>query len=361
MTPEEEESGKASYFDGYADRRQAVELRFGPALEIVARGELLAVWPYAEVRRLPPPGGAMRLKALGAPKGAWLEIDDPGVQAEIARRCPMLAGERPAANPEGRKRLLYGAVAAVLFGAFLYGGAPRMAGLVAPVIPVEWEKKLGDAADKEARKKFPGKSCAAPAGAAALEKVSQRLQAAAHLRLPATIETVQSETANAFALPGGKVYLLSGLLDQAQSQDEAIGVLAHELGHLEHRDHLRGMIATGGTALLVGLVFGDVTGGGAMVAIGNTLLGAAHSRENEAEADAFAAQTLATLGRPSKPLGDLLMRISEGEDATDPLAILHDHPLSKDRLASLAAADRGAIAPPVLSDEEWRALKAICN
>ncbi len=44
---------------------------------------------------------------------------------------------------------------------------------------------------------------------------------------------------NAFALPGGKVYLLNGLLNLARSPDEIAGVLAHELGHVQHRDGMR--------------------------------------------------------------------------------------------------------------------------
>ncbi len=354
------ENGVGRFFDGRVERR-AVGVVFGPALEITsADGALLDVWPYAEIRRLPAPGTAMRLRSLGAPK-AMLEIDDAQTQAEVRRHCHLLAGETVAPNTEGRRRLGYGLLAAVMFGAFLWGGVPRMAGIIAPVIPLEWEKRLGESADGQVRKTFPGKSCAAPKGLEALAKISQRLQEAAHLRLPATLETIDSKIPNAFALPGGKVYLLAGLLDKAQSQDEVIGVLAHELGHLEHRDHLRSVIGAGGTALLVGLVFGDVTGGSAMIVIGNSLLNAAHSRENEAEADAYAAQTLARLGRPSTPLGDLLMRITNG-DGKEAVAfsILHDHPLSEERLEKLAAADQGVRAPPLLSDEEWRDLKEIC-
>lgn len=360
MTELDVEASKASYFDGYAGKRQAVDLVFGPALEIVEDGVLLAAWPYAEVRRLPPPGGVMRLKALGAPKGSWLEIDDPAAQAGIVRHCALLAGETAPVNREGRRRIVYGLAALAVFGAVLWRGVPLMAGAIAPVIPVSWEKALGDGAEAEIRKTYSGKSCAAPAGVAALNKVSERLQGAAHLRLPATIEAVQSKTPNAFALPGGKVYLLSGLLDKAESQDEIIGVLAHELGHLQHRDHLRGVIAAGGTALLIGLVFGDVSGGSAMVVVGNSVLNAAHSRDAEALADAFAAQTMAALGRPAKPMGELLVRIT-GEDDGGAISILHDHPLSEDRLARLAQANKGETAPPLLSPEEWKALKGICG
>ncbi len=360
MTAQENQGGRATYFDGNVGRRRAVSLAFGPALEIMEDGALLAAWPYAEVRRLPPPGGIMRIRALGAPKGAWLEIDDPQTQGDIARHCLLLLGEKTAPNPEGRRRLAYGLAACVMFGGFLWGGVPRMADVIAPLIPVEWEKKVGESADEEVRKTFPGKSCKAPKGVEALAKVSQRLQEASRLRLPATIEAIPSIVPNAFALPGGKVFLLSGLLEKAQSQDEVIGVLAHEFGHIENRDHLRRIIATGGTAMLVGLAFGDMTGGSAMVVVGNSVLNAAHSRENEAQADAFAAKTLGALGRPSKPLGELLLRIT-GEDDGGPLSILRDHPLSADRLKALEAADNSATAPPLLSEEEWKALKGICG
>lgn len=351
---------KASYFDGYAVKRRAVHLEFGPSLEIIEAGVLLAAWPYAEVRRLTRPGGAMRLWALGAPKRAWLEIDDPTLQRQVEVHCPLLAGEKAPPNREGRKRLAWGLAAIAFFAVFLWRGVPLLAGVIAPVIPVSWEKALGESADTQVRATFSGKSCAAPAGVAALNKISARLQQAAKLRLPATLEALGSKTPNAFALPGGKVYLLSGLLDKAASQDEIIGVLAHELGHLQHRDHLRGVIAAGGTALLVGLVFGDVSGGSAMVVVGNSILNAAHSRDAEAQADAFAAQTMAALGRPAKPMGELLVRIT-GADDGGLTSILHDHPLSEDRLARLEKASKGETAPPLLSAEEWKALKEICG
>jgi predicted Zn-dependent protease len=49
-----------------------------------------------------------------------------------------------------------------------------------------------------------------------------------------------------FALPGGKIYLLNGLLQKAQSTDELAGVVAHEMGHISRRDHTRMMIPRGG-------------------------------------------------------------------------------------------------------------------
>jgi len=59
-------------------------------------------------------------------------------------------------------------------------------------------------------------------------------------------------------------------------------------------------------------------------------------------------------------MGELLVRIT-GENDGGPLSILQDHPLSEDRLARLAKASTGETAPPLLSAEEWKALKAICE
>ncbi len=350
----------AVYCDGYVIGSRAVTLEFGPALDIFEGGAFLAAWSYGDIRQLPSSRGAMRLRAVTASKAAWLEVRDPALQSKFAAYCQLLGGETPRDPRQGRRRLGYALLATIMAGAFLWGGVPRIAGLIAPLIPVEWEKKLGEMADEEVRKTFSGKTCTQSKGAAALKKFSQRLQEAAKLRIPATMEVTASKIPNAFALPGGKVYLLSGLLAKAQSQDEALGVLAHELGHLQHRDHLRRLIATGGAALIVSMIFGDVTGGGAMIVMGNSLLNAAHSRKAESEADEFAAQTLAVLGRPSKPMGELLLRIT-GKDDDGLLTILHDHPVSADRLAKLAKADKGATSPPVLTDEEWKALKAICD
>lgn len=350
---------EAVYFDGHVNRGRLVTLRFGPALEIAEHGVFLTAWPYADVRRASAGEGVWIFHALAAPELARLEARDPALQAQIAARCRLLAGEgaRDIAMPSAIGWSIAGVAAMV---GSIWVGIPYAADRIAARVPISTERRLGEAADSQARAAFGTRQCAAPAGAAALAKLSERLQGASDLRLPATIVVLASKTPNAFALPGGKVYLLSGLLAKAESQDEIIGVLAHELGHLQHRDHLRRMIADGGGAYLIGLMFSHVTGGAAFIYASKTLLFAAHSREAEAAADAFAAATLAKLGRPAKPMGELLLRIT-GPEANGATAILHDHPLSHEQLDYLAARDNGATGPPLLGDEEWAALKTICE
>ena len=122
---------------------------------------------------------------------------------------------------------------------------------------------------------------------------------------------------NAFALPGDKVFLFSGLLAKADNADEIAGMLAHELGHLRHRDATRNLIYNGGTSFLIGLLFGDVTGSGALIFASRSLVTASYSREAEQNADTFAIDMMHRLGRSTKPMGELLFRVTgkEGDAA----------------------------------------------
>jgi Zn-dependent protease with chaperone function len=238
-------------------------------------------------------------------------------------------------------------------------GMPVLANRLAAVIPYAWEKPLGDAVDGQVRAMF-GTTCEKPDGVAALHKLVGELQAIAQLPITPDPAVPQSTVPNAFALPGGRIYVLSGLLATSENPDELVGVLAHELGHVARRDGLRRLIREGGTSFLVGLLFGDVTGSGVVLMAGRIVLGAAHSRAAEEGADAFAMAIMHRLGRPTAPMGALLQRIT-GPDQDAVPSILRDHPLTPDRKAMLEADDSAATGPGLLDPVEWQALKRICE
>jgi predicted Zn-dependent protease len=165
---------------------------------------------------------------------------------------------------------------------------------------------------------------------------------------------------NAFALPGGRVYLLSGLLAKAETPDELAGVLAHEIGHLAHRDGLRRLIREGGTAFLAGLMFGDLTGSGVVLMAGRMVLSAANTREAETAADAFAATIMRRLGRPTAPMAALMQRVTGPEHELAP-SLLRDHPLTAERKRALEADDAAPTGPALLDEPAWQSLKRICE
>jgi predicted Zn-dependent protease len=186
------------------------------------------------------------------------------------------------------------------------------------------------------------------------------LRAAGEIGMEFDAHVLASRTPNAFALPGGKIYLLDGLLQRAQSADEIAGVLAHEMGHLKHRDSMRRLIQTGGTSFLLGLLFGDVTGAGAVILVVRTMLNASYSRDQEQNADGFAIEVMRRLGRSPTPMGELLVRIANLR-AERSMSFANSHPMSEGRLAIMRELDRPATGPELLSAAQWQALKRICG
>jgi predicted Zn-dependent protease len=240
-------------------------------------------------------------------------------------------------------------------------GVPLAADRLAPLVPKPIERRIGDASEVQVKTIFRGGSCSDPAGQAAFRKLVNRLRDAAGLDDDSmTAGVLRTAVPNAFALPGGKVFVLSGLLDKAESPDEIAGILAHELGHLKHHDNMRGLIYNGGTSFLIGLLFGDVTGSSAVIFASRNVVEASYSREAETGADTFAIELMHALGRSPKPAAELMFRIT-GKEGGSAFTILSSHPLTEDRLARMTREDRPASGPPLLTDAEWQSLKRICG
>ena len=156
--------------------------------------------------------------------------------------------------------------AAASLAAIVWYGVPLIADQLTPLVPRALERRTGEVADGQARSMFSGGVCTTTEGQAALDKLVAGLKKAPAAPAEAQVAVLSSDTVNAFALPGGRVYVLSGLIDLAQSPDEVAGVLAHEFGHVAHRDSMKVMIEQGSAAFVIGLFFGDVFGAGAIAA-----------------------------------------------------------------------------------------------
>lgn len=347
----------AIYFDGASSQRHAVLLAFSDRLEIRESGYTLAVWSYTDVRRADSPVGILRLACATAPALARLEIREPATAEQIVRRCDDL----DASAPGGLSKIIGWSVAAMIsIVVTAFYGVPLIADRLAPLVPQAFERRIGDVAEVQIKTLFDGKTCENSLGQAAFTKLVNAIRTVAELDTTNAPAVLSSQTPNAFALPGGKVFLLNGLLAKAESPDEIAGVLAHELGHLKHRDNMRGMLQAGGTSFLFGLLFGDITGSSALIFASRSIVNAAYSRDAEESADTFAIEVMHRLGRSPKKMGELLFRIT-GNEAGKSISILASHPFTEDRLARMTKEDRPPSRPPLLTPEEWVALKGICD
>ncbi|OKO88519.1 metalloendopeptidase [Bradyrhizobium sp. NAS80.1] len=349
------------FFDGVSSRRRQVTLTLGEALEILEEGGTPVRWAYADIRRADSPVGILRLACTTAPPLARLEIRDTALAAEVTARCTRL-DEHQTTRRGIAKIVGWSVAAAVSIVCVVLFGVPLAADRLAPLVPKPVERRIGDAAEVQIKTIFGRGVCEDPAGKAAFTKLVNRLRDAAGLDDDAmTAGVLPTLVPNAFALPGGKVFVLKGLLDKAENPDELAGVLAHELGHLKHHDNMRGLIYNGGTSFLIGLLFGDVTGSSAVIFASRSVVEASYSREAETYADTFAIEIMNALGRSPKPAAELMFRITGKEGGSGFTTILASHPLTEDRLARMTREDRPASGPPLLTDKEWQALKGICG
>ena len=366
-------TGPGLYFDGTTSARHAVTLEARPeALHVVGPdGAVIGDWPYSELRAQSAPDDVMRLRRAGGPELARLEIRDPALIAAIDAYADSL--DRTGKTERRlRKRVIGWSIAAtvslVLVTVF---GLPMLSDRIAPLIPLSVEQRLGFAVDAQVRamldnghgdKPFEcGTADAEKPGRAALDALIGRLEAAAGLPIPFKTAVVRRRDANAIALPGGHIYVFEGLIAQSRSADEMAGVIAHEIGHVAHRDGTRSLLQAAGLSFMFGMLLGDFTGGGLVVVAAKTVVQSAYSREVESYADLYGVNLMAKAGGDPRALGTILDRIAGNIEPGSKL--FRDHPETKARIAAINAMAAGLVAPskPLLSPPEWAALKNICG
>ena len=360
MTMQDVQEGAAVYFDGASSRKHQVTLRLGAGLDIVENGAVVATWPFDAIRRVDGPVGRLRLGCKSAAPLARVEIDDAATIDAVIARCAALDADRGGPRQTMRIVAWSGAAICSIVAIAVYG-IPFAADRLAPLVPYSLEQRMGQAVDAQVRAIF-GKACEAPDGQAAFAKMVEKIKAAGGFEHALDAHVLPSKIPNAIALPGGKIYLFDALLQKAESPDEVAGIIAHELGHAHHRHNMRTLIYNGGTSFLIGLLLGDITGGAAVIFATRSLLQASHSREAEQEADDFAYASMRKLGRSPVPMAELLFRITGAEGKQlGGFSILSGHPLTENRLAMAKKNDSPITGPEILSEAEWRALKAICK
>jgi Zn-dependent protease with chaperone function len=179
-----------------------------------------------------------------------------------------------------------------------------------------------------------------------LNRIVQRLAAVAPgAKYPYQAKAVNSAEINAFALPGGPLYVNRGLIEVARNEAELAGVLAHEMSHvaLRHGTHQasKAYLSKAGLGILGGLI-GKPSGGTAKVlnVVGGVGLNAVFlkfSRDDEYQADQSGAQMMVRAGYDPLAMATLfeLLRAEQGRNPGKLEQFFSDHPTSADREARL--------------------------
>lgn len=226
-------------------------------------------------------------------------------------------------------------------------------------IPASWEVRLGDAS------LLALSAGSTPVTDARVTAPVQRIVRRLTDHLPGTpyafsAEVWKKDEVNAFALPGGRIVVYTGLLERADDPEEVAGVLAHEVQHVLLRHGLHSIMASLKWKLALSLLMGDAEGVREQVLekAGRLAL-LSYSREAERAADRAGAELLYRAGLAPDGMARFFSKLSSEKIAgTDLLAFLSSHPGHEERVASVRGLvrERGPVARVPL-DVDWTSLR----
>jgi len=364
-------SGPAVFYDGATNERHAVTVTLEAAgLRIAdAAQRTLAEWRYDHLESVSAPNDVLRIGLLHDPGTARLDVRDPELMTAIDIKAEGI--DRTGGLARRQRATVTGWIiaATVLLLLVAWFGIPSIAGRLTSLVPAGLERRLGDAVEMQTRTVLDtagagenfecGRGPREQAGRAAFDKLVRRLEANAGLASPVRAFVVRRAEANAIALPGGTVFVFEGLINQARTPDELAGVIAHELGHVAHRDGTRSVLQGAGLSFLFGMVLGDFVGGGAVVIAARSVLQSSYTREVETAADAYSVDLMNSIGADGSALAAILTRIG---GATEPgMKILMDHPDTRQRATTIRARAEPPHGAPLIDAADWAALKRICE
>jgi beta-barrel assembly-enhancing protease len=231
-------------------------------------------------------------------------------------------------------------LALVLVGVFAAGCGSGGLGATGSSVSLDQEWQLGDQMAAQVAQQMQLSNDAT--AKAYLTQVGERIHAATPLaNRPFTFDIVNDPSVNAFSIPGGHIYINSGLIAQADKADELAGVVAHEISHVVARHVIKqvetqqeigaiGSILLGQNPSALQQLLAQVIAGGAM---------ARFSRADEKQADDLGLDFLAKAGYDPHGMLDMFQKLLSMEKGGNSSVsrFFADHPGTQDRIDDISS------------------------
>lgn len=173
------------------------------------------------------------------------------------------------------------------------------------------------------------------------------------------------ETLNAFAAPGGYIYVFTGLIKFLEDEDHFAGVMAHEIAHADQRHSVKQLQRSYGISLLLSIALGNDPGALQQIAgqLAGTLAGLQFSRSAESEADAYSVNYLAgTDYYACDGAAGFFIKMNSEAQQGNPPEFLSTHPNPDNRIQEIEkmANDKNCKTSSA-PDSDFNALKSALN
>jgi Zn-dependent protease with chaperone function len=321
---------EAAYFDGRTSRRHQVLLNVESGVARIS-GDIERCCPLGGLRVSETTRHGARIVTF--PDGAYLQIDDRAAFAQLLASTGHSDTLVVRAQQSWRGTLLAAAGIAVALALLWRFVLPLLADMVAAALPPAVEQAIGERALQTLDQELFAPSALAPAEreriAAQFARLASFESAAPRYQLLFRKSRIGP---NALTLPSGQIVLTDQLVRLLEDDSEALmGVLAHELGHLEKRHLMRRLLHGAAAGAAAAALFGDASG--LLATLPALFLDLKYSRDAEYEADDYAAALMKAGGLDPNRLGLALERAAGNEPGYQ--VYLSSHPATADRIARL--------------------------
>ena len=248
--------------------------------------------------------------------GAVLEVEDGAQLSKVLAA----AGRPDAMVTRWQRSWRMVAVSLVLSIAAAVGGylyvLPAVADYLAARVPPSWAAALDEMVIAQLQRQSSLQT--STLSAAEQQRLRTRFDAVIAAQGDAPKLTVHffkmDDLPNAFALPGGSIVFLDGLVKMAPDDDALVGVFAHEYGHVRHRHGLRTLLRTAAVSAVAAWYFGDFTSLANAAVIVSQL---SYSRAFELEADDMAIELMRANKLGTQSLAELFRRMRDKGHGAD--------------------------------------------
>lgn len=169
-----------------------------------------------------------------------------------------------------------------------------------------------------------------------LDRLETHLTSDLHAGRDYQVFYVPEDVVNAIAIPGDRIIIYDGLLQEMDSENELAMVLGHELGHFANRDHLRGLGRQIAVRLALAYFLGDAGTIGAIATSSTTMIANAQfSQTQEYQADEVGVTLLNQLYGHAAGATDFFQNLVEKEQLNLTVDMLASHPASEKRVKRL--------------------------